>query len=150
MKAEIVYNTKDEPRILLTLESPQDGIRMADQPNLELVTIETSVHGPTKMAYAIVPSHAFQLHEDGEIQPLSAAEMTNPAYAMRGGKSEADYQRFIGRYKATVMEALDECNKLYGVLDKIRAESENDVDSEMDSLLICVNLAADAISARSK
>jgi hypothetical protein len=107
MKVGIVYNTKDEPRLLLTLECVQDELRMANQPNLHLVTIETEVKGPTKLAYAIVPSNAFENYSTESIQPLSMAEMKNPAYAMGGGKSEADYQKFIMRYEATVEEALD-------------------------------------------
>lgn len=111
MKAELVYNTEGKPRILLTLESFEETARMAYEPNLDIVTLEESVGGPTKMAFAIVPSHARERHTNGDIQPLSTAERKNPAHAMGGGKSEADYQRFIQRYEATVEECLDECLK---------------------------------------
>jgi len=224
MKAELVYNTKEKPRILLTLESLEENAAMAYEPNLSIVSVEESVSSPTKVAFAIVPSHARERHANGDIQPLSTAERKNPAYAMGGGKSEADYQKFIERYEATVEELLDACIKrdgtiaqienmgtvkdirrteaahqeyrdetqsllrelatifgplkpragmnrnasilsqigdhltkvedevgiLYGVLEQIRLESENDKCSEMDSLLTCVNLAADALQSRSK
>jgi hypothetical protein len=224
MKAELVYNTEEKPRVLLTLESFEEHARMAYEPNLDIVSVEESTSGPTKMAFAIVPSYARERHANGDIQPLSTAERKNPAHAMGGGKSEADYQRFIERYEATVEELLDECIKrdgtiaeiesmgaikdirraeaahqayrgetqsllrelatifgplkprkgmnrnasilaqigehltkaddlaeeLYGVLEKVRAESENDKCNEMDSLLTCVNLAADALEARVK
>jgi hypothetical protein len=222
MKAELVYNTEEKPRVLLTIEDMEEGARLAFEPNLDLVTIEESIHGPTKLAFAIVPSHARERHEKGDIQPLSTAERKNPAYAMGGGKSEADYQKFIERYEATVEELLDECikrdgtiaqiesmgaikdirrteaahqeyrdetqsllrelatifgplkprkgmnrnasilaqiggnlaaaedtiNGLYKVLEQIEAESNNDKCGEMDSLLTCVNLAADALKGR--
>ena len=124
MKAEIVYNTKEEPRVLLTLESFEETARMAYEPDLVLATVEESVGGPTKLAYAICPTHAREKFRGKDAEPLSIAQRRNPAYAMGGGKSEADYQKFIARYEATVEEALDEVIKRDNAILTLRAQLE--------------------------
>lgn len=111
MKATLVYNTNEEPRILLELESAEEGAKMAFEPDLLLAMIEESTGGPTRLSYAICPTNAREKYQYGDSQPLSPAERRNPAYSMGPGKSEADYQKFIARYEATVEEALDECLK---------------------------------------
>lgn len=39
MKAELVYNVDEKPRVLITLEDPEEGMRMAFEPNLDLVVM---------------------------------------------------------------------------------------------------------------
>lgn len=66
MKATLVHNTKELPRILLEMESMEETAAMAHQPDLLCIMEETGTHTLLKLAYEIKPTHKTERHFQGD------------------------------------------------------------------------------------